>query len=78
MPLTGNHGFKCPSLCETDFIQITVTSKSISSCAMCLSFDIFLLFKEPVMVSFKCQLDVSRTDLESIIEEENSGRAGLH
>lgn len=76
--MTGNQVFKCPSLCETYFIQIAVTSKSISSYAMYLSFDIFLLFKELVMISFKCQLDVSRIDLESIIQEENLVRDCLH
>lgn len=41
-------------------------------------FDIFLLFKEPVMVGFKCQLGVSRIDLESIIQEENLVGDCLH
>lgn len=45
---------------------------------MYLSFDIFLLFKELVMISFKCQLDISRIDLESIIQEENLVRDCLH
>lgn len=30
------------------------------------------------MISFKCQLDVSRIDLESIIQEENLVRDCLH